>query len=83
MLVRIEKRLEEWLKFVQDRQINDLADNILQTELQTPHSNELGGSTPKFASPSMRRSHELINMPLRHPTARTTSTMSIDLAVKI
>jgi hypothetical protein len=30
----LEKRLEEWLKFVQDRQINDLADNILQTGLR-------------------------------------------------
>jgi hypothetical protein len=28
----LERRLEEWIKFVQDRQINDLADNILQTE---------------------------------------------------
>ena len=66
----LERRLEEWIKFVQDRQINDLADNILQTELRTSRSNELGGSTPKFASPSMRESHELINMSSSHLAAR-------------
>jgi hypothetical protein len=31
----LERRLEEWIKFVQDRRINDLADNILKTELRT------------------------------------------------
>ena len=66
----LERRLEEWIKFVQDRQINNLADNILQTELRTSRSNELGGSTTKFASPSMRGSNELINMSSSHLTAR-------------
>ena len=47
-----------------------MADNISQTELRTSRSNEFGGSTPKFASPSMRRSNELINMSSSHLTAR-------------